>query len=163
MQLIDLLTRDRVKADANVSSKKRLLELASELLQPANGATDRRQIYESLCSRERLGSTGLGHGVAIPHGRLQDLDQVRGAFLRLREAIDFDAPDDEHVDLVFAMVVPEQCTDQHLQLLAQIADLFGDHEFCERLRSAGESMQLYDLLASWQAQPEASSQTAGLR
>ena len=151
MHLLDLLTPARVRTDAIVSGRKRLLERLSALL--AEGATgeDERAIFDTLCGRERLGSTALGHGVAIPHARSGKALTAAGAFLRLAEPIEFGAPDGEPVDLVFAVVVPEHFAQQHLLLLAQLAEMFGDGDFRAELRRAPDSAALYALLSDWQA------------
>lgn len=150
MHLLDLLSPARVRANAAVTGKKRLLEQLAKLLAEGGGEGE-RSVYDSLCTRERLGSTGLGHGVAIPHGRSARAPTATGAFLRLGEPVDFGAPDGEPVDLVFALVVPEHYAQQHLMLLASLAEMFGDAEFRQRLRQAPDSAALYALLADWQA------------
>lgn len=150
MHLIDLLAPARVRAGASVTSKKRLLEQLSELLADGAGAEVERRVFDSLCAREKLGSTGLGHGVAIPHGRTGALPGAVGAFLRLSEPIDFSAIDGKPVDLVFALAVPEHFSNQHLLLLSQLAEMFSDAAFCARLREAADDATLYALLADWQ-------------
>src|SRR5690625_3069661 len=99
MQLVDVLAADRIAVDISVTSKKTLLEKLSALLATAPGSAPSRTIFDSLCQRERLGSTGLGHGVAIPHGRVDSQQEVAGAMVRLRQPIDFNAPDSHKVDL----------------------------------------------------------------
>jgi PTS system nitrogen regulatory IIA component len=155
MHLLDLLAPARVLAGAKVSSKKRLLEVLAHLL--ADGDAERESaLFDSLCQRERLGSTGLGHGVAIPHGRSAVLGAATGAVVRLSEAVDFGASDGQPVDLLFALAVPEHFTQQHLVLLAQLAEMFADEGFRARLRSAPDGESLYRLLADWRAgQPAA--------
>lgn len=155
MHLIDLLAPTRVVAGASVTSKKRLLELlASRLADGASvaaaGIDVERAIFDSLCCREKLGSTGLGHGVAIPHGRIAGLHGAVGAFVRLSEPLAFDSIDAKPIDLVFALAVPEHFTNQHLMLLSQLAEMFGDEGFCARLRSARDSNTLFGVLADWQ-------------
>lgn len=150
MHLIDLLAPPRVIAGASVTSKKRLLELLSGLLSESAGADIERRVFDSLCGREKLGSTGLGHGVAIPHGRTSALPAAAGAFVRLSEPIDFGALDGKPVDLVFALAVPEHFNNQHLLLLSQLAEMFSDAAFCQRLRAAPDSMALFALLSDWQ-------------
>ena len=151
MHLIDLLAPVRVRADVRATSKKRLLELAAAtLVQPGDDAELERRIYDSLCARERLGSTALEHGVAIPHGRIAGLTSPAGAFLKLADALPFDAGDDQPVDLVFALVVPEHFTQQHLMLLSQLAEMFSDSEFCARLRRTHDSATLHRVLSDWQ-------------
>lgn len=150
MHLIDLLVPARVVAGTAVSSKKRLLELLSGLLADGHDPEVERRVFDSLCSREKLGSTGLGHGVAIPHGRTNALARASGAFVRLADPIDFGALDGQPVDLVFALAVPEHFTNEHLLLLSQLAEMFGDAAFCARLRAAPDSAALHALLADWQ-------------
>lgn len=147
MQLADVLAVDRIAIDLSVSSKKSLLEKASELLASAPEGADARHIFESLCQRERLGSTGLGHGVAIPHGRVSGQDGVVAAMIRLRTPIDFDAPDQDRVDLFFALAVPDQCSDVYLRLLADIAERLGDARQREHLRSAEQADEMLKLFS----------------
>lgn len=151
MHLLDLLSPARVKANVTTSGKKRLLEQLATLLADGADGESERGIYDGLCGRERLGSTGLGHGVAIPHGRSARLANATGTFLRLADPVDFNAPDGQPVDLVFALVVPEHFATQHLMLLANLAEMFGDAEFRQRLRQAPDSAALYALLSEWQA------------
>ncbi len=147
MQLADVLDPDRIAVDLAVSSKKSLLEKAAELLARETGSADAREIFESLCQRERLGSTGLGHGVAIPHGRVSGQQGVSAALIRLSRGIDFDARDQEKVDLFFALSVPDKCTDVHLRLLAEIAERLGQADQRERFRQARNAEELMKLLA----------------
>lgn len=148
MQIVDLLSPARVIADARITSKKRLLETLATLLDERATPATERAIFESLVRRERLGSTGLAHGVAIPHGRSPDVTRAVGAFVRLAEPLDFDALDQQRVDLVFGLVVPEHFSGQHLMFLARLADLFSDAAITARLRSAGTATEIYDLLAA---------------
>jgi PTS system nitrogen regulatory IIA component len=147
MQLIDILSRDRVGAGISVSSKKRLLEKLAGLLAGDLGAPVERAIFEALIAREHLGSTGLGQGVAIPHGRVGGDIAPTAAFVRMKDPIAFDAPDGEPVDLVLALVVPDHFTDQHLALLSQVAELFSHPEVCAELRAAGDAQQLFERLS----------------
>lgn len=148
MQLVDVLAADRIAVDISVSSKKSLLEKAAELLAASPGSASARDIFDSLCQRERLGSTGLGHGVAIPHGRVDSQESVAGAMIRLKHPIDFDAPDHEKVDLFFALAVPGQCTDTHLRLLAEMAERLGRDSQRDSLRTIRDADELLRLLAS---------------
>jgi len=142
MEPADILVRERISVSSSAASKKRLLEDAANLL--ATGlekTTDdepptSEQVYERLLERERLGSTGLSGGVALPHARMAGVDEARGAFLRLAEPVDFDAMDGQPVDLVFALLVPEEATDEHLQLLAALARMFNESALRDRLRTA---------------------------
>lgn len=147
MQLVDVLANDRIAINVSVSSKKTLLEKAAELLANASGSANAREIFDSLCQRERLGSTGLGHGVAIPHGRVDGQEAVAGAMIRLKRPIDFDAPDHEKVDLFFALAVPGQCTDSHLKLLAEMADRLGRQVQRDALRQIDDADELLRLLS----------------
>lgn len=153
MQLIDLLTPENVACNVHAGSKKRALEVASEELDREQEQAGSRQIMEGLCAREKLGSTGLGHGVAIPHARIEGLDQPSGVMIRLAEPVDFDAADREPVDLIFALVVPEAATEEHLQLLSQIAELFGDEQRRDSVRRADDAKEMYDVIARWHAEP----------
>jgi PTS system nitrogen regulatory IIA component len=150
MNFVDLLNPRRVALGVHATSKKRLLETLARLLNEDGAQERERQIYDSLCARERLGSTGLGQGVAIPHGRTAAVDSANAAFVRLAEPIDFNAVDRQPVDLLFALVVPEHFTDQHLILLSQLAEMLSDQDFCRELRSQSEPDQLLALLQDWQ-------------
>ena len=108
-----------------MSSKKRLFEQAGLLFENQHGVA-RSLVFDSLFARERLGSTGLGQGVAIPHGRIKGLKEARGAFLRLAQPVPFDAPDGNPVSLVFVLLVPEKATEKHLQILSELAQMFSD-------------------------------------
>jgi PTS system nitrogen regulatory IIA component len=118
------------------SSKKRVLEQAARLLAANAEEPAAELIFERLLERERLGSTGLVGGVALPHARIPGIQESRGAFLRLAEPVAFDALDDQPVDLVFALLVPEDATAQHLQLLAELAGMFNEGALREQLREA---------------------------
>lgn len=134
MQIADILTADRVLLDVDAGSKKRVLEILSEILAGAESTLSARDVFDRILARERLGSTGLGHGVGLPHGRIPHLDRTIGAFLKVRDGVDFDAPDGQPVDLVFGLVVPEECTEEHLQILSQLAGTFSVDELREALR-----------------------------
>ena len=148
MQLNDILAPQCVLAGAQASSKKRALELVSRLLAEPSDTTP-QEIFASLTARERLGSTALGYGVALPHGRMKKISATRGAFVQLVQGVDFDAADRGPVDLLFAIVVPEHCTEEHLQLVAQIAELFSNEAMRDQLRQAKEAGELFDALTHW--------------
>lgn len=148
ISLADILTLERVRCGAQASSKKKALEMLSELMAGAEAAPDSRAVADRLLAREKLGSTALGHGVAIPHGRCPDVTTAVAAFIKLREGIDFDAPDGESVDLVVGLLVPQECTDGHLQLLAQLAELFSQAEIREKLRTSVSPADVVDILSS---------------
>ena len=151
MHIGELLSPERVAEDAEVTSKKRTLELLSRLLSGEDTGLSADEVFDTLLARERLGSTGLGAGVAIPHGRMKGIDQAVGAFVKLHDGIDFDAPDKQPVDLLFALIVPEECTDTHLNLLAQLAMLFRDEDTVAQLRKCASREALYRALTEWGA------------
>lgn len=148
MHIADLLTPARVIVDVRVTSKKRLLDQLAALLDERASPETERAIFDSLVKRERLGSTGLAHGVAIPHGRSPSIQRAAGAFVRLAEPIDFNAVDGKPVDLVFALVVPEHFTDQHLMFLAELAEKFSDGAILASLRAAKDATQAYEILSA---------------
>lgn len=130
-------------------SKKAILEVLAHLIASPASELGSAEVFNSLLSRERLGSTGLGHGVAIPHGRINHGSRTYGAFARTEEGIDFDALDNQPVDLFFSLLVPDKATDQHLQILAQLAEMFSDDEFLARLRASRSHDELFELLTTW--------------
>ena len=142
--LTNLLTADQVVLDLNASSKKRVFEQAGILFESRLGFA-RSIIFDSLFAREKLGSTGLGQGVAIPHGRIKGLKHAAGAFLRLAQPVPFDSPDGRPVDLLFVLLVPEQATEQHLQILSELAQRFSDRAFREKLANASEAAYILAL------------------
>lgn len=125
------------------SSKKRVLENISQFIGEQVEQLDGDELFSNLLARERLGSTGLGAGVAIPHCRLRQLDRAVGALITLEQPVDFEAVDDRPVDLLFALVVPEHSTQEHLNTLAMLAEMFSNMAFCQRLRQAGDAAALY--------------------
>jgi nitrogen PTS system EIIA component len=144
-----LLPPSNIVLDLDVTSKKRLFEQAGLLFENNQGVA-RSLVFDSLFARERLGSTGLGQGVAIPHGRIKGLKEAVGAFVRLATPVAFDAPDGNPVNLVFVLLVPEQATEQHLQILSELAQLFSDRELRERLASDKDSSNLHQTITAWQ-------------
>lgn len=143
MPFLELLPAERVRTGLVVDDKAGLLDMLAELLAEAD---DTAPTHEALAARERLGSTGLGHGVAIPHGRSNTIAQARAAFVRLERAIDFGADDGVPVDLVAALIVPAHFTDQHLKLLAELAELFSNAVITKALREAPDSQALHEVL-----------------
>ena len=125
------------------SSKKRVLEYIAEQIHHRDETLSETQIFNNLIGRERLGSTGIGQGIAIPHCRLEGLDHVVGVLLTLEESVEFDAIDNQPVDLVFALVVPKEATSEHLELLSQLAEKFNERSFCDRLRQSEDDNTLY--------------------
>ena len=150
MQLSEFINVNRIKNDVNVLSKKRALEELSHLITQDQTQLNATGIFESLISRERLGSTGVGYGIAIPHGRIKNCENLTGAFIKLEQGIDFDAIDNQPVDILFALIVPEESTDEHLQVLALLASMFNDESFRLKLRQSKNVEEIYKLLTEWQ-------------
>jgi PTS system nitrogen regulatory IIA component len=150
-----LLPLANVILDLDVSSKKRVFEQVG-LLFENNHQVARSQVFDSLFSREKLGSTGLGQGIAIPHGRIKALKDAVGALVRMKAPIPFDAPDGQPVSLIFVLLVPDRATDTHLQILSELAQMFSDKAFRERLLSGCSAAELHQLITNWQ--PHAAGQ-----
>jgi len=150
-----LLPPANVLLDLPVSSKKRLFEQVGLLFENNHGIA-RSLVFDSLFARERLGSTGLGQGVAIPHGRIKGLKDALGAFVRLAQPVPFDAPDGKAVNLLFVLLVPEQATEKHLQILSELAQMFSDRALREAMTAAPDAGALHLLIAAWQ--PDAAGQ-----
>lgn len=146
MQLSSLLSPDRVLCDVTVADKNAALELVANLLTRGDGGISAGETLEALRSRESLGSTGLGHGIAIPHGRRQGGQRITGAFVRLAEAIGYDAIDQKPVDLLFALLVPESSTGEHLVILGTLATMFNDSRRVDELRAAPSAEAIYQAL-----------------
>ena len=151
-----LLPASNVVTDMQVSSKKRLFEQAGLLFENQHGIA-RSQVFESLFAREKLGSTGLGQGVAIPHGRIKGLKDALCAFVRLAQPVPFDAPDGNPVSLAFVLLVPEQATEKHLQMLSELAQIFSDKAQREAMAQAPDAAALHKLITAWQ--PDASGRS----
>ncbi len=148
MQPADVLATERISPVGKAASKKRVLEDVADLLATALDEPSSEQVFERLLERERLGSTGLSGGVALPHARMRGVEAARGAFLRLEQAVDFDAMDGQPVDLVFGLLVPEEATDEHLELLASLARVFSEPAFRSRLREAkADAAQILSIIA----------------
>lgn len=150
MQLSEFINVNRIKNDVNVLSKKRALEELSHLITQDQTQLNATEIFESLISRERLGSTGVGYGIAIPHGRIKNCENLTGALIKLEQGIDFDAIDNQPVDILFALIVPEESTDEHLQVLALLASMFNDESFRQKLQQSKNVEEIYQLLTEWQ-------------
>lgn len=150
MQLSEIININRIKCNINVQSKKRALEALSELVAQGHNQLDPDDIFDSLISRERLGATGVGYGIAIPHGRIKNCQEITGAFIQLDNGIDFDAIDNQPVDMLFALIVPEESTDEHLKILALLASMFNDESFRGKLRESKSEEKIYQLLIEWQ-------------
>jgi PTS system nitrogen regulatory IIA component len=150
-----LLPESNVLIDLDVSSKKRVFEQVG-LLFENNNSIARSQVFDSLFAREKLGSTGLGQGIAIPHGRIKGLKDAVGGVVRTSQPIPFDAPDGQNVSIIFVLLVPDRATDQHLQILSELAQMFSDKAFREQLLAAPSAAELHRLLTQWQ--PHAATQ-----
>lgn len=145
MEIHDLLTPDGVIASLKASSKKQALQELAARAARLTG-TPERTIFDTLLERERLGSTGVGHGIAIPHGKLADLRRLYGLFARIEQPIAFDAIDEVPVDLVFVLLAPESAGADHLKALARVSRLLRDRAFCDKLRATDNPDALYALL-----------------
>lgn len=143
--LENLLTPERTACQLPGLSKKRLFETLARIISDDQIALTYDEVFSQLINREKLGSTGLGQGIAIPHSRIGNCTQPIGTLLTLAEPTDFDAPDGNPVDLVFALLVPEEATQQHLDTLARIARLFSQPTYCQALRDASDARQLFEL------------------
>ena len=143
-----LLPPSNVVVDLEASSKKRVFEQAGLLFENNQGIA-RSTVFDSLFARERLGSTGLGQGIAIPHGRIKGLKDAIGGFFRLNTPVQFDAPDGNPVNLLFVLLVPEQANEHHLQLLSELAQMFSDPEFREALLEAEGAEDIHNLFTGW--------------
>jgi PTS system nitrogen regulatory IIA component len=142
----DLITLERIGFRPGIASKKSMLQRLATLLAVGQSNLSPDAIFDRLLARERLGSTGFGRGIALPHARMAPLAHAVGAFVQLQEGVDFDAIDNLPVDMAFALLVPQEATEEHLQLLAKLADIFGNAEVCDRLRHAQEAEQTLAIL-----------------
>lgn len=136
--LNNILSASQVLLDLEASSKKRVFEQAGMLFETHLGIA-RAVVFDSLFAREKLGSTGLGQGIAIPHGRIKGLKQAAGAFIRLATPVPFDSPDGRPVNMLFVLLVPEQATEQHLQILSELAQRFAERSFRDALNEASDA------------------------
>jgi PTS system nitrogen regulatory IIA component len=142
-QLKSVLSLERTLCKAPELSKKRLFENATELICADRAELESGEVYSKLLARERLGSTALGDGIAIPHSRVSHCDEAIGTLITLNQGIEFDAPDGAPVDILFLLLVPEEAQQEHLNILAGLAQLLSNHEFCDGLRSANSAAELY--------------------
>ena len=150
MDIADLIDPQRIRCGVEGSSKKRSLEDLARLLATVAPDLTAEEIFESLIGRERLGSTGLGHGVALPHGRLAGLRRPVAAVMTLDRGIDFDAADRQPVDLLFALLVPADAAQEHLEILARLARMFDDPHFREQLRGCHDPVEAARQFQLWQ-------------
>lgn len=149
MNLISkILTPGNILLDAESTSKKRVFERVG-LLFESQIQIGRSQVFDSLFAREKLGSTGLGQGVAIPHGRIPKLREATAAFVKTTHPIPFDSPDGQPVSLIFVLLVPELATDLHLQILGELAQMFSDADFRKRLSDCEDAASMYRMFCDW--------------
>ncbi|MEK6735926.1 MAG: PTS IIA-like nitrogen regulatory protein PtsN [Pseudomonadota bacterium] len=149
MNLISqLLPLSNIIVDLDVSSKKRVFEQAGLLFENTHQVA-RSQVFDSLFAREKLGSTGLGQGVAIPHGRIKGLREAVAAFVRMKEAIPFDAPDGQPVNIACILLVPEKATDKHLQILSELAQMFSDKQFRDNILRSKDAEEIHKIITDW--------------
>jgi PTS system nitrogen regulatory IIA component len=152
-RLASILSAEQVLVSVDATSKKRAFEEVGLLFENLHGL-NRSLVADSLFSRERLGSTGLGHGVAIPHGRIKGLKAPMAAIVQLAQPIGFDAPDEQPVNLLIFLLVPEAATQKHLEILSEIAEMLSDTKLREQLAASASAVDLYALIVNWQsAQP----------
>jgi len=154
-RLVSILPAAQVRVHVDVTSKKRAFEEAGLLFESLHGLS-RARITDSLFARERLGSTGLGNGVAIPHGRIKGLATPMAALFQLARPIGFDAPDEQPVGLLIFLLVPEAATQNHLDVLSEIAELLSDSRLRERLKHCGDALELHGIIAAWRSCAQAS-------
>jgi nitrogen PTS system EIIA component len=145
----NFIKAERISCGNTAASKKRALQNLGELLALSAPELDPDATFDKLLERERLGSTGLGHGIALPHARVTGIDEAYGAFIQLETSVDFDSIDNQPVDLIFGLLVPESATKEHLQLLAHLASMFSDAGFCEKLRQASTPEQVMQQIDHW--------------
>lgn len=150
MDISDLILPESVVANLRVTSKKQALQELAKKAAELTGQPE-RALFEVLMERERLGTTGVGHGIGIPHGKLPELDRLYGLFARLETPIDFDAIDEHPVDLIFVLLAPETAGADHLKALARVSRLFRDRSVCEKLRGTDSAEAIYALLTQSQA------------
>lgn len=159
MSIASILTPARTHCCVTGSSKKRVLEQTAELISADIPALESGALFKNLVNREKLGSTAIGEGIAIPHCRMGQCPDITGALIRLQQAVDFDAMDDQPVDLLFVLLVPEQACDEHLQLLGELARMFSREEVRTALRAAPDDLALYEAaIAFTQADTEPPNQ-----
>jgi len=156
MNIADLFPVHRIRIDELYQSRKRVLEVLSGLLADDElGGEKATRVFETLVAREKLGCTALGHGIAIPHGRVPDLLLPRGAIIRLREGIDFESPDGKPVSLIFGLIVPEDCEDTHVAILGQLARILSDPDAREAINTAQSPERVQSLMVEWLQQQSA--------
>ncbi len=146
MNISEILSPDCVFPNMDCHSKKDALDTLAKAIAGSESSISQTEVFDCLIARERLGSTGLGNGIAIPHGRLKEGKKTFAAFMQLEEAVDYDAVDKAPVDLMFALIVPEDSTEEHLQTLAKLAEMFSDKTTVQKLRQTNSSKEIYSIL-----------------
>jgi nitrogen PTS system EIIA component len=149
-RLAAILPTAQALVQVDATSKKRAFEEAGLLFENLHGLS-RAMVADSLFARERLGSTGLGYGVAIPHGRIKGMKSPLAAVFRLREPIGFDSPDEKPVSLMIFLLVPEASTQKHLEILSEIAEMLSDVQLRDKLKACDDALQLHGLISNWQS------------
>jgi PTS system nitrogen regulatory IIA component len=147
MTISELLSPQRIFLDTEISSKKKLLQLIANIVADQAGLAE-SLIYSNLLNRERLGSTGLGHGFAVPHARVENLDKTIGCLFRLKEPVNFESPDNQPVDLVFTIIIPQEATEEHLMILSSLARIFSQTDTCEAIRRATSRDEIAQIIKS---------------
>ena len=147
----NFIDAERIGCRLEIGSKKRVLQQLGELLASSTPGLSPEAVFDHLLERERLGSTGLGHGIALPHARMPQLDRAVGAFVQLRTGVDFGAIDDLPVDLAFGLLVPQEANEAHLQLLAKLASMFSNDILCEKLRNGADAQELFQHIQEWES------------
>ena len=147
MTISALLAPQRIFLDTEISSKKKLLELIANIVADQTQMPE-SAIYNNLLNRERLGSTGLGHGFAVPHARVENLDKTIGCLFRLKEPVNFESPDNQPVDLVFTIIIPQEATEEHLIILSSLASIFSQTDVCEAIRGATSRDEIAQIIES---------------
>ena len=146
MKISDILSPECVFPDMDCHSKKDALDTLAKTIADSDNSISQTEVFDCLIARERLGSTGLGNGIAIPHGRLKNGKKTLAAFIQLKTAVDYDAVDSAPVDLLFALIVPEDSTEEHLQTLAKLAEMFSETTTLHKLRQSSSSSEMYSIL-----------------
>ena len=148
MKILDILSPTHVFPNVECNSKKAAMELLAKNIASSNNGIDQIDVIDCLISRERLGSTGLGNGIAIPHGRLKYCEKTIATFIQLNNGIDYGAIDNMPVDLIFALIVPEESTDEHLQILAILAKMLSETEIVDKLRNSKTAKEILSILTN---------------
>ena len=148
MKILDILSPTHVFSNVECNSKKAAMELLAKNIASSNNGIDQIDVIGCLIARERLGSTGLGNGIAIPHGRLKYCEKTIATFIQLNNGIDYGAIDNMPVDLIFALIVPEESTDEHLQILAILAKMLSETEIVDKLRNSKTAKEIFSILTN---------------